>query len=152
MGIGFLYHRAKKGSKMMVMMMDYEQNLFPSTARFGASFCFHYVIQYDSSSPQGRRGRVFIKELHDSHVRYACNDCNSSTICIYHEEKLQPGMLIFWGYIFYTSWKKTLKDEWYVVIKAYKLTVTGCEILRLMCIAIYCEFVLSLHIELPTLI
>ena len=28
-------------------------------------------------------GGVFVKELHDSHVGRACNDCNGSTICIY---------------------------------------------------------------------
>ena len=38
MGIGFLNHHTKKGSKMVVMM-DLYQNLSPSTASFGASFC-----------------------------------------------------------------------------------------------------------------
>ena len=37
----------------------------------------------------------------------------------------------------------TLEDEWYVVIKAYKLTVS--EILRDFCIVIYCVSALSLH-------
>ena len=37
----------------------------------------------------------------------------------------------------------TLEDEWYVVIKACKLTVF--EILRDFCIVIYCVSVLSLH-------
>jgi len=36
---------------------------------------------------RGEGGRVFIKELHDSHVGRACNDCNGSTICIYYEQK-----------------------------------------------------------------
>ena len=40
---------------------------------------------------------------------------------------------------------KTLKDEWYVAIKAYKFTVF--EILRDFCIIIYCMSVLSLHIQ-----
>ena len=31
----------------------------------------------------GGEGRPFIKELHDSHVGRAFNDCNGSTICIY---------------------------------------------------------------------
>ena len=44
-GIGLLNQHAKKGSKMVVMM-DLGQNLFPSTASFDASFCFHlyYVM------------------------------------------------------------------------------------------------------------
>ena len=32
-------------------------------------------------------GRVFIEELHDSHVGCGCNDCNGSTICIHYEQK-----------------------------------------------------------------
>ena len=36
-GTGFLNHHVKKGN--MVLMMDLVQNLFPSTASFGASFC-----------------------------------------------------------------------------------------------------------------
>ena len=36
---------------------------------------------------RGEGGRVFIKELHDSHVGRACNDCNGSTIGMYHEQK-----------------------------------------------------------------
>ena len=35
-----LNHHAKKGN-MMVVMIDLDQNLLPSTASFGASFCFH---------------------------------------------------------------------------------------------------------------
>jgi len=35
-----LNHHTKKGSKMVVMM-DLDQNLFPSIASFGASFCSH---------------------------------------------------------------------------------------------------------------
>ena len=38
--LGFNHH-AKKGSKMVVMM-DLDQNLFPSTASFGSPFCFHF--------------------------------------------------------------------------------------------------------------
>jgi len=37
--LGFNHH-AKKGSKMVVMI-DLDQNLFPSTASFGTPFCFH---------------------------------------------------------------------------------------------------------------
>jgi len=43
--------------------------------------------QWVSSSSQGEGGGVFIKELHDSHVGCACNDCNGSTIRIDHEQK-----------------------------------------------------------------
>jgi len=41
-GIGtrLLNYHIKKGN-MMVVMMDLDQNLFHSTASFGASFCFH---------------------------------------------------------------------------------------------------------------
>jgi len=47
------------------------------------------------------------------------------------------------GVLFIT---KTLKDEWYVVINAYKFTVF--EILRdFLGIVIYCVSALSLHIE-----
>jgi len=35
--IGFLNHHVKKGSKMVVMM-DLDEELFPSTASFGAPF------------------------------------------------------------------------------------------------------------------
>jgi len=38
---------------------------------------------------------------------------------------------------------KTLNDEWYIVIKAYKLTVF--EILRNLFVFIYCMSALSLH-------
>jgi len=51
--LGFNHH-AKKGSKMVVMM-DLDQNLFPSTASFGTPFCFHgtcYVIQRGRSTHQ----------------------------------------------------------------------------------------------------
>jgi len=37
MGARLLNHHVKKGN----MMMDLDKNLFPSTAGFGASFCFH---------------------------------------------------------------------------------------------------------------
>jgi len=36
---------------------------------------------------RGERGGVFIKEVHDCHVGRGCNDCNGSTICIYHKQK-----------------------------------------------------------------
>jgi len=36
-----LNHHVKKGSKIVVMM-DLDKNLFPSTASFGACFCFHW--------------------------------------------------------------------------------------------------------------
>jgi len=86
MGIGFLNHHTKKGSKMVVMM-DLDQNLFPSIASFDVSFCFHrYILcgdvnwcrdQYYHHHLRGEGGGVFIKEFHNSH---ACNDCNGSTI------------------------------------------------------------------------
>ena len=37
---------------------------------------------------------------------------------------------------------KTLEDDWYVVIKAYKCTVS-----EIFCIDMYCVYVVSLHIE-----
>ena len=40
---------------------------------------------------------------------------------------------------------KTPEDERYVVIKAYKCTVS--EIWRFFCISIYCVYVVSLHID-----
>ena len=40
---------------------------------------------------------------------------------------------------------KTLEDEWYGVITAYKLAVL--EIEKFACISIYCVSALSLHIE-----
>jgi len=42
--------------------------------------------------------------------------------------------------------KKTLEDEQYVFIKAYKLTVFEI-LINFFCIAIYCVSALSLHIE-----
>ena len=39
-GVWVLGFNRKKGSKLVVMM-DLDQNLFPSTASFGAPFCFH---------------------------------------------------------------------------------------------------------------
>ena len=36
---------------------------------------------------RGEGGGVFIKELQESHVGHACNNCNGSTISIYHEQK-----------------------------------------------------------------
>ena len=42
-------------------------------------------------SPQGKRGRsIHQRAPRDSHVGRACSDCNGSTICIYHDRKLQP--------------------------------------------------------------
>jgi len=38
MGIGLLNHHVKKGN-MMVVTMELDHNLFPSTASFDASFC-----------------------------------------------------------------------------------------------------------------
>ena len=35
---------------------------------------YHHLLR-------GEGCRVFIKELHDSHVGHACNDYNGSTIC-----------------------------------------------------------------------
>jgi len=91
-GTGLLNHHVKKGNKMVVMI-DLDQNLFPSTASFGASF---YSIDNNMSFSidvgvmindyhhlRGEGGRVFFNELHDSHVGHACNHCNGSTICIY---------------------------------------------------------------------
>ena len=56
-----------------------------------------------------RGGRVLIKELHDSHAGRACNDCNGSTICLYHEQKTSASQWCFedtysihHGYIFST--------------------------------------------------
>ena len=55
----------------------------------------YYVIQYIDVGVvindyhhhlRGEGGGAFIKELHDSHVGHACNDCNGSSICIYHEQ------------------------------------------------------------------
>ena len=82
-----------------MVMMDLDQNLFPSTASFGAPF-FPWIIIIMSFNiarcwchdqwPYHLRGKgsgVLIKELHDSHVGRASNDCNGSTICIYHEQK-----------------------------------------------------------------
>ena len=42
---------------------------------------------------------------------------------------------------------KTLEDERYVVIKAYKCTVSEIWSLRFFCISIYCVYVVSLHTE-----
>ena len=48
---------------------------------------------------RGEGGGAFIKELHDSHVGHACNDCNGSTICIYHEQKTSACLRIHILYI-----------------------------------------------------
>jgi len=53
------------------------------------------INDISSLSSQGEGGGAFIKELHDSHVGCACNDCNGSTICIYHEQKTSACMLMF---------------------------------------------------------
>jgi len=50
------------------------------------SFNTDVGVMIMTSSPQGKRGGVLIKELHDSHVGRACNDCNGSTN-VYHGEK-----------------------------------------------------------------
>jgi len=42
------------------------------------------VINDNHHHLSGEGGKVFIKELHDSH---AYNDCNCSTILHYHEQK-----------------------------------------------------------------
>jgi len=39
-GTGLLNHHVKEGNKMVVMV-DLDQKLFPSTASFGASLFFH---------------------------------------------------------------------------------------------------------------
>ena len=39
MGTGLITMSRKE--KMMMVMIDLDQNLLPSTASFGASFCFH---------------------------------------------------------------------------------------------------------------
>ena len=42
---------------------------------------------------------------------------------------------------------KTPEDERYVVIKAYKCTVSEPDLERFFCITIYCVYVVSLHTE-----
>ena len=88
----FLNRHVKEGSKMVV---DLDQNLFPSTAAFvllsvsidnilsdvGVMINnYHHHLREEG-------GRVFIEELHDSYVGRACNDYNGYTICIHHEQK-----------------------------------------------------------------
>jgi len=53
------------------------------------------VMKSDYHQLRKGGGRAFIKELHHSHVGCSCNDCNGSTICIYHEQKFR--------YTFYMS-------------------------------------------------
>ena len=100
--LGFNHH-GKKGSKVVVMM-DLHQNLFPSTASFGASsvsianiMSFNVdvgvVINDYHCHLRGEGGGVFIKKFHNSHVGCACNNCNGSTINIYHNRKLQPEVM-----------------------------------------------------------
>jgi len=62
----------------MVVMMDLDQNLFPSTASFVVLLCHSIynvgvVINDYHDHLRGEVGRVFIKEFHDSHVGRACN-------------------------------------------------------------------------------
>ena len=45
---------------------------------------------------------------------------------------------------------EALKNEWYIVIKVYKLAIF--EILGEFCISIYCMSALSLHIESDSVI
>ena len=78
----------------MVVMMDLDKNLILSTASFGAFVSIDninidvgVVINDYHCHLRGEGGRVFIKELHNSHVGRACNDCNGSTIGMYHEQK-----------------------------------------------------------------
>jgi len=54
------------------------------------SFSIDVGVMINDLITSGEGGRVLIKELRDSYVGRACNDCNGSTICIYHEQKLQP--------------------------------------------------------------
>jgi len=81
-------------------MMDLDQNLFIQQQAFKLvlrsvsidnimSFNIHVsvVINDYHHYLRGEGGGVFIKELHNSHVGCACNDCNGSTICIYHEQR-----------------------------------------------------------------
>ena len=72
---------SRKEARSVVVMMELDQNLFPSTASFGASVS---IINIDVD--------VAIND-HHHHLRgegwgvfmtgRACNDCNGSTICIY---------------------------------------------------------------------
>ena len=105
-GIGFLNHHVKKGSKMVVMM-DLDQNLSPSTASFGASFClhqFHWLnvgVMHDHYDYhchlRGEGGGVFIKELHDSHVGHACMTAMSPQFAYYIlNRKFQPDSNVLW--------------------------------------------------------
>ena len=85
------FNHVKKGSKMVVMM-DLDQNLFPSTASFGASVSIDSIMSFNVNGIviiviSGEGGGVFIKELHDGYVGHARNDCNGSTVWIYHELK-----------------------------------------------------------------
>jgi len=87
-----------------MVMMDLDQNLFPSTANFGLLSVFignitssnihaGVMINDNHCHLRGVGGRVFIKELHNSHVGHACNDCIGSTICRYQLECIH-GILI----------------------------------------------------------
>ena len=60
----------------MVVMMDLDQNLFPSTASFGVSSVPIDNINIDVG--------VVISDYH-CHLRG--EDCNGSTIGMYHEQK-----------------------------------------------------------------
>jgi len=95
-GTGLLNHHAKRGNKMVVMM----EEPIPLNSKLCCFFLFSLIIYIIMSFNiatcrccvvtnvyhhlRGERGGVFIKKLHNNH---ACNDCNGSAICIYHEQK-----------------------------------------------------------------
>ena len=92
---------SRKEARSVVVMMDLDQKLFSSPQQQAlvllsvSIYNIYYVNQYRcwccdqwlSLLSQGEGGRVFIKDLHNSHVGHACNDCNGSTICMYYEKK-----------------------------------------------------------------
>jgi len=95
MGIGFLNHHVMKGSKM-----DLDQDLFPSTASFlellsvsidntmSSNIDIGAMINDNCHHLRGEGwGGGIHQRAHDRHVGLACNDCNSSSICMYHELK-----------------------------------------------------------------
>jgi len=81
----------------MVVMMDLDKNQFPATALVLLSVSIDNITSFNIDVSvvigdyhhllRGEGGRVFIKELHNSHVGRTCNECNGSMICIYHEQK-----------------------------------------------------------------
>jgi len=108
--LGFLITMSRKEARSVAVMMDLDQNLFPSTASFGASFCCR--DQWLSSSSQGRRGRG----IHDSHVGRSCNDWMAPQWAYILNRKLQldSKWVMFWGYIlFNTSWKEATPPGWH---------------------------------------